>query len=391
MVRSRMKEKNKRKLSQLQLENNFILSIRKGLMSPYNNIHRFILLFVSDDNVVLHLIQFYFSYNRIQVVNLTQSEITALTSVLTSYSCVLGDKWIKNLTYAFRVKTMNKVTMIKLISEILIHLHKRGWNPLTPVTMGNDEKKMMITICFEKSSSLRKSSLFSITSNNKRGNVIIPQETLCCSIECNGQTMTLHSLPATVISELVTICQDDILAVSTGVMSIISDYLSHDIPVINANGLLIKFKRNQKKNKTEDNNTSNHHIIACLSRAGYKLSVVIYFGAKRSVYFFIVDSKHSEELRQLNKQIAGLGLKDSLTSYQPIINRRKSSFFRSFNGRASLKKRVRQSLHRKLRRDSSKSISKKLEWYQQTSTDIGTDCEYEDLDDNDDDGEYGAC
>ena len=53
MVRSRMKEKNKRKLSQLQLENNFILSIRKGLLniffSPHNNMHGFILLFVPDD------------------------------------------------------------------------------------------------------------------------------------------------------------------------------------------------------------------------------------------------------------------------------------------------------------------------------------------------------
>ena len=359
MVRSRMKDKNKRKLSQLQLENNFILSI---------------------------------SCNRIHVVNLTQSEIAGLTPVLTSYSCVLGDKWIKNLTYAFKVKTMNKITMIKLISEILIHLHKRGWNPLTPVTMGNEEKNMIITICFEKTSdslSNRRPSLFSIESNNKKSSVYVPQETLCCSIECNGQTMTLHSLPATILSELVNTCQEDILSVSTGVMSIISDYVSHNIPVINANSLLIKFKRNRKKNETDDG--SNQHMIACLSRAGYKLSVVIYFGAKRAVYFFIVDRKHSEELRQLNKQVAGLGLKDSLTSYQPIVNRRKSSFFRSFNGRASLKRRVRLSLHRKLRRESSKTMSKKPEWYQQTSTDIGTDCEYEDLlddDENDEDEDF---
>ena len=290
---------------------------------------------------ILQLKPMYFSSDRIKVVNSTQSEIAALTEALKSYMYVSEAKWIKNITYAFRVKTMNEVTKIGLISRILIHLHRRGWNPMTPITMGNDEKNMIITICFEKSSensSLQKSP--------KRSNIIIPQES--CSIEYTDQTMTLHSVPPTVLLEFVNICQDDILAISSGVMSIISDYMSHNIPVINADGLLIKFKGNWKNDEVDDS-TSNQKIISCLSKAGYNLSIVIYFGATRAVYFFIVERKHSKELRQLTKQTAGLGLKDSLTSYQPVINRRKSSFFGSFkrNRKASLTRRVMQNLHQK--------------------------------------------
>ena len=187
--------------------------------------------------------------------------------------------------------------------------------------------------------------------------------------------MTLHNPPLPVVLELVTICQDDIVAVSNGVQSIIKDYLPHNIPVINANGLLIKFKRNQK-NKMVDDSIFNQKMIACLSTAGYKLSTVIHLKARRAVYFFILDRKHSKVLRQLTNETAGLGMKDSLTSYQKIVNRRKSSFFGSFKGKASLKKRVRQSLHKKFGRHLPECVQKK-QWDQQTTTDIGTDSEYE--------------
>ena len=94
-----------------------------------------------------------------------------------------------------------------------------------------------------------------------------------------------------------------------------------------------------------------------------------------------MDRKRSYEVRQLTKQVAGLGMKDSLTLFQPIMKRRKSSFFRSFDNRASLQKRVRQSLKRKVGHASSSSMCR-TEWYKQTSTDIGTDSEYEDVDED---------
>ena len=295
---------------------------------------------------------------------------------------ILEAKWINNLSYAFRVKPMKEVTKIRLISEILIQLHQQGWNPLISVPLGKD-KNRIITICFEKSSEnsiLQKSSLFSVNTSTSSlfslHTSTISQEPLCCSIERNRQTMTLHNPPLPVVLDLVTICKDDIIAVSNGVESIISDYLPHNIPVINANGLLIKFKRNQK-NKMVDDSIFNQKIIACLSTAGYKLSTVIHLKARRAVYFFILDRKHSKVVRQLTKETAGLGMKDSLTSYQTIVNRRKSSFFGSFNRKASLKRRVRQSLHQKFERRLPKCVQKRPEWEQQTTTDSGTDSEYE--------------
>ena len=100
-----------------------------------------------------------------------------------------------------------------------------------------------------------------------------------------------------------------------------------------------------------------------------------------SVYFFIMEKRKSNELRQLSKQKAGLGMRDSLVPFQPIVNRRKSSFFRSFNGRTSLRKRVQLSVIRKV--GSIKSGQQ--DWFKQTSTDIGTDSEYEDIEDENED------
>ena len=123
------------------------------------------------------------------------------------------------------------------------------------------------------------------------------------------------------------------------------------------------------------NSFDKSDIIACLSKAGFKLSIVINLSETNSVFFFIIDrQKGSQDIRQLNKQVAGLGLKDSLSSFQPIVKRRKSSFFRSFNDRASLKRRMQRSMKRKFGFDREK-----VRWFQQTCSDSGTDGDYEDI------------
>ena len=153
-------------------------------------------------------------------------------------------------------------SLIKLISELLLHFYKRGWDPLTPVTMGNTEKTIITTICFERRQFWpnRKASIYSVTSSS---NIDTPKEILCCSFVFDGTVMTLHSLPSTVLAELVNTCHNDIVAVSAGVMSIISDYMTHNLPVIDENTLVIKF-RPRKKGSIEDKS----NIIACLSKAG---------------------------------------------------------------------------------------------------------------------------
>ena len=47
---------------------------------------------------------------------------------------------------------------------------------------------------------------------------------------------------------------------------------------------------------------------------------------------------------------AGLGGKETLAMYRPVIARNKSSFFRSFKSR-SMSKRIRASIRRKIRKD----------------------------------------
>ena len=123
------------------------------------------------------------------------------------------------------------------------------------------------------------------------------------------------------------------------------------------------------------NSFEKSDVIACLFKAGFKLSIVINLSETDSVFFFIIDrQKGSQDIRQLNKQVAGLGLKDSLSPFQPIVKRRKSSFFRSFNDRASLKRRMQRSLKRKFGFDREK-----VRWFQQTCSDSGTDGDYENI------------
>lgn len=242
----------------------------------------------------------------------------------------------------------------------------------------------MITICFEKreDAHLQHAGLYRRISSHSTASgdhpsapsIDTPLETLCCSVECHGTSLILHSLPATVISDLVSVYLADITAVSSGVMSVIQDYIEQDLPVVQGN---IKYIQLRKQSGTE--NRAN--IIACLSRAGYNLSIVISISNNISVYFFIMEKRKSNELRQLSKQKAGLGMRDSLVPFQPIVNRRKSSFFRSFNGRTSLRKRVQLSVIRKV--GSIKSGQQ--DWFKQTSTDIGTDSEYEDIEDENED------
>ena len=98
------------------------------------------------------------------------------------------------------------------------------------------------------------------------------------------------------------------------------------------------------------------------------------------VFFFIksVDDNKAE-VRVPNNAGAGLGEKDTLSVYRPLLLRHKSSFFRSYNGKtASLRKKVQASLRKKAvarqgRQDtvmSYKPVKSEPAWWQQTSTDM---------------------
>ena len=173
-----------------------------------------------------------------------------------------------------------------------------------------------------------------------------------------------------------------IAGVSRAVFSVISDYTSISYPVVGSQldqleGRWVKLARMEDGAAVDNIELS---IIACLTKFGYKLSIPTKWDMFTRMFFFILDMEDSKEVRQQSKALAGVGSKDSLTTYRPIIKRSRSSFFRSFDNRAELNRRIASSLKKKVGR-KYKKMSSKPAWFMQTSTDIGTDYEYEETED----------
>jgi hypothetical protein len=147
-------------------------------------------------------------------------------------------------------------------------------------------------------------------------------------------------------------------------------------------------------------------IIACLVRERFTLSMTINMDATSRVYFFIRDpeadaaGRRSAAIRMPNLAAgAGLGEKDTLSVYRPLLVRSKSSFFRSYHGRggpSSMRRKVISSLRKKVmvrggqprqqqqQQEVTSSTTtamtykpQKAEpaWWQQTSTDVSSDYE----------------
>ena len=188
--------------------------------------------------------------------------------------------------------------------------------------------------------------------------------------------LVFHSVPNSALAELVTTANyaQGIAGVSRAVFSVISDYSSIRYPLLSTKVCpgaerfvkLVGDKHEEAAENLEDS------TIACLARCGYKLSLPINMAMNTRMFFFISDQ--ANEVRQQSRSMAGTGSKDSLSTYRPIIKRSRSSFFRSFNGRASLNRRIKRSLKKKIGKESFRNMNKKkTAWFQQTSTDIGTD------------------
>ena len=180
-------------------------------------------------------------------MNLTESAISQLRPILARNSCLVADHWVRSLTYAFRMKRINKSGMIKLISELLLHLHSSGWEPLTPVTIGSQLKNLSVTICFKYRGQR--------ANTNLRSSLDVPQAISSCSIEFSEKKMIFYSVPATVLADLVTTCSSDLAGVSAGVVSIISDYIALKLPVISRPSVFVEFlpKHSAIRNRISNN------------------------------------------------------------------------------------------------------------------------------------------
>ena len=329
------------------------------------------------DNFILSL-----SLKKIQAVNARDHELQLIIRLVRSMCTVAREGRTKTMTYSLVIKPTGKSILIKLILNLLVALDDQGWDPLTPVNVGKESTKS-IAICFKKKtpSHLFLQPSFSYSEQNL--SIFPVSHSFCLELRKNCE-LIFHGTPNFLLAELVDVVSSTIglAGVSKEVHSVISDYTSENFRVFDSKDFhhaekqFIKLQENSEENAEENLEDA---FIACLARNEFKMSLSANVSANSKVFFFIA-MKDTNEVRHLSRAIAGTGCKESLNTYQPIVNRRKSSFFRSFNGKASLKKRIRISLKRKIK--SEYLTNKKTAWFQQTSTDIGTD--YDDSDEEED-------
>ena len=325
------------------------------------------------------------SSDRIQVLNAGDKELLLIFPLIRSYCTVVREGWMKTMTYSFKIKGANRTCMIRLMSSLLLSLYQAGWDPLAPVDVARKTSKRLTAICFRKRPRLMV-SLKSLKSHLSLLGTSSDKEASCFCLEFyqkENSFLIFHSVPNSILAELVTTTSSSqgIAGVSRAVFSVISDYTSSSYTLLapklcQGAERFVMLAKGTEEEGLEDLEVST---IACLASCGYKLSLPISLDISTKIFFFIFDQ--SDEVRHQTRDTAGTGLKESLSTYRPIVKRSRSSFFRSFNRRESLNKRIRQSLKKKIGKESFKCSNKlKKAWFQQTSNDIGTD--YSDEDEN---------
>ena len=333
--------------------------------------------------------------DRIKVVNIDSPELKLLTMLINRHCKIVKEGWDRHLTYSYKLRTSGRHVMIKLVSDCLLSLYKCGWHPMAPIGAlqgQNNQETQQATICFQKDMKEEEKS----SSENCN-----PDDTSCLCLETYQDTfLGFHNVCNEILLELVTTIKErwipGIRGVSTGVASVITDYCQ-DMPqvltgypaaqqekFIRLEGRPWSFNAQEGKD-LEDSLLAEQlqvSIVACLSKAGYKLGMDINMDTHSRVFFFIksVDSNQAE-VRVPNNAGAGLGEKDTMSVYRPLVRRHRSSFYRSYNGKtASLKKKIQASLRRKaLARHYTHSCalsSRHQEWWQQSATDTS---DYEDI------------
>ena len=85
-------------------------------------------------------------------------------------------------------------------------------------------------------------------------------------------------------------------------------------------------------------------LVACLTKEQYKLGMDVNLDSDSRIFFFMKtsDGREESEVRLPGMVGAGLGEKDSLAVYRPMLKRQKSSFLRSFRNKPNVNRLRRQ-------------------------------------------------
>jgi len=330
---------------------------------------------------------------KIKIVNIASSELKILTSIIKRHCKVSKEGWDRNMTYSFKLEKPEKNCKIKLVTDILLSLYKEGWEPMTPIdTAGNVENSSQTSICFRH----REDPLSRLTGSTYSLNSSIASKEVsneCLCIETfRPNFISFHSVPNTVLHEIVTKLQEDwaggVKGVSAGVASVIGDYTTNMPPTLSILDQIQKViqlsgnpwdKDIDIDKQIEDTEKINLSIIAVLAKNGFKLSMPISLEHGSRVYFFIHDPEEtSDQVKIPTFSKAVLGGKDQQSVCQPMVTKRKTSFFNGCSERSSsVKNRIRASLRRKTMARAGRHndmMEQKPEaetaWWQQKSIDM---------------------
>eukprot|EP00092_Neocalanus_flemingeri_P024436 GFUD01026496.1.p1 GENE.GFUD01026496.1~~GFUD01026496.1.p1 ORF type:complete len:378 (+),score=106.71 GFUD01026496.1:40-1173(+) len=332
---------------------------------------------------------------KIKIVNIASSELKILTSIIKRHCKVSKEGWDRNMTYLFRLEKPEKNCLIKLVTDILLSLYKEGWEPMTPIDTASkaDSKNnsAQTSICFRRREDIenKTDSCYSLASVGVKE---VSNECLCIET-FQSNFISFHSVPNTVLHEIITRLQQDwtlgVKGVSIGVASVISDYTINMPPTLNMVDQIQKIiqlngspwsKDRDIDKQIEETEQINMSIIAVLANAGFKLSMPINLENGSRVYFFIHDPEEtSDQVKIPTFSMAGQAGQDTLSVYQPMMTKSKTSFYKNSPGRSnSVKNRIRASLRRKtMARTGRNNTMMELEpepetrpWWQQKSIDM---------------------
>ena len=104
-------------------------------------------------------------------------------------------------------------------------------------------------------------------------------------------------------------------------------------------------------------------LVACLTKAEYRLGLDVHLDRDSRIFFFMKTSEGrlTREIRLPGMVGAGLGEKESLAVYKPMLKRQKSSFLRSFRKKPTVSSRLRRHVQASLRRKVKKRRYTKIE------------------------------
>ena len=306
--------------------------------------------------------------DKIKVVNAEYAELKIIKVLIKKHCEILKEGWDRHLTYSYKLEVPRIQCLIQLVADILMSLYQEGWESMTPIEMGMKKPTVPegigTDICFRKMKG-------ETAPHGKTGG----DECLCLET-CEEGHLCLYNVPHTVLYEIVSTIQErwipGIRTVSTAVASVIQDY-TNNMPSVTTmlSDKVIVLEGNPWADM-ESGEEVQVSLIACLSKEGYKLSMDINLEPDSRVLFLIKKKEDDREVvRVPNNAGAGLGEKDTLSVYRPILVRHKSSFFRSYHGKtASIRNRIRASMRRSTMTKQNtvmtyKPIGTQPAWWQQ--------------------------